>query len=82
LIGSTPQQTALMAEIHDSSAIRDLLHKNADGTSFASRLGQLLGMDKEKAVGGNLAGMSSFLTGKLAELRQIKSSINMTEKLG
>jgi flagellar biogenesis protein FliO/LysM repeat protein len=82
LIGSTPQQTALMAEIHDSAAIRDLLHKDADGTSFASRLGQLLGIDKERAASGNLAGMSSFLTGKLAELRQLKNSMNMPEKLG
>ena len=77
LISSTPQQTALLAELKDSPALQQALSKPQEA-NFAGKLGQLL-VPATDAPSAGLSGASNFLAEKIADLRSLRAG---TARLG
>jgi len=74
LIGSTPQQTSLLAEIKDDKVIAELSQPRGRESSFAGCLSRMLTKERDAGTGAGLAGASAFLAERISDLRRLSST--------
>lgn len=74
LIASTPQQTTLLAEIKAGAAQVETQYLPTEEPGFAARLRGMLSPATPSGLSAGVAGAAGFLSEKIAELRQLRSS--------
>jgi flagellar biogenesis protein FliO len=78
LIGSTSQQTVMMAELRESGAVQELRARGERPGGLAGRLGGLFGGKRDSGFGSSLNAASSLLAEKLGELKSLGTTSRFT----